>query len=299
MEYDTPFFQRRLEHQLVMAGDGSLTEADRNRRRPKIVLHFSGKRPAPRAAKPSLAAQVDALSRHARTLAGAVARTTGPLPPPERISVAEIEGRTLWAPATNWKRVCYYMLSAGLDPGLARFLRRILPPGCDFIDVGAGLGAYTLLAASVIGDGVTHAFEADPETYRWLVSNVSGTADRIRTYPLTVESSASVMREIAVSQRPIAMVRIGGETTLLGVLGSVRTAIRAHPHCRVVVEYCAALHGRGTAGALVEEAAGLGLTARRISGATGEVESLSREDLHDAFSIHLLLEQRRGASWTR
>jgi FkbM family methyltransferase len=59
------------------------------------------------------------------------------------------------------------------EPGLANFIRGFLNPGMVFVDVGAHLGEYTVLAASIVGDsGHVHAFEARPDTFDILTRNV-------------------------------------------------------------------------------------------------------------------------------
>ncbi|MEM2367953.1 MAG: FkbM family methyltransferase [Candidatus Bathyarchaeia archaeon] len=59
------------------------------------------------------------------------------------------------------------------EPEVAAFLLRLLRPGMNFLDVGAHIGEYVLLAASAVGrDGSVHAFEPDPRNYRILEHNV-------------------------------------------------------------------------------------------------------------------------------
>jgi hypothetical protein len=263
-----------------------------------VAFRFSRRVRTAEAPAVTLAARTAAIFRQLRAITLEFAGGGDPAIPPDRVAVAEVEGQILWAPATDWKRVCYYMLSAGIDPGLSRFLRRNLLPGGDVVDLGAGLGTYTALAAAVTGDGLAHAFEPDPETYRWLVSNVAWAGGRIRTYPLALERAAAAIADIAASGRAIELVRIGGTTPLPDALGAIGPVLRVHPRSRVVVECCAALHGPNAAGRVVEEAERLGLTAMRISAKTGETEDLRREDLDTAFSIHILLEQHGEGPWS-
>lgn len=59
------------------------------------------------------------------------------------------------------------------EPEVAAFLLRLLKPGMTFVDVGAHIGEYVLLAAAVVGrEGNVHAFEPDPRNYRLLERNV-------------------------------------------------------------------------------------------------------------------------------
>ncbi len=52
------------------------------------------------------------------------------------------------------------------------FLLRYLRPEDSFIDVGANVGVYTLLAASIIQSGSIHSFEALPKNYERLRENL-------------------------------------------------------------------------------------------------------------------------------
>ena len=53
------------------------------------------------------------------------------------------------------------------------FVRRVLRKGDIFVDVGANIGLYTLIAARLVGSkGAVHAFEPVSKTYQRLVQNV-------------------------------------------------------------------------------------------------------------------------------
>ena len=58
-------------------------------------------------------------------------------------------------------------------PGEGRFMRSILRPGMNVIDIGANIGYFTALAARAVGsEGRVLAVEADPDTFRLLRTNV-------------------------------------------------------------------------------------------------------------------------------
>jgi FkbM family methyltransferase len=59
------------------------------------------------------------------------------------------------------------------EPNLTNWIRERLVPGDVFIDVGANIGYYSMLAAQLIGDsGRVVAIEADPQTFSMLSGNV-------------------------------------------------------------------------------------------------------------------------------
>ena len=58
------------------------------------------------------------------------------------------------------------------EPYETSLLLRFLHPGDVFVDVGANIGYFSVLAASVVGEqGAVFAFEPDPNNYRLLCAN--------------------------------------------------------------------------------------------------------------------------------
>jgi FkbM family methyltransferase len=59
------------------------------------------------------------------------------------------------------------------EPVETSLVLRLLRPGDVFVDVGANIGYFSVLAASVVGaQGAVFAFEPDPDNYRLLRANV-------------------------------------------------------------------------------------------------------------------------------
>lgn len=80
------------------------------------------------------------------------------------------------------------------------FLRRYLRPGDHVIDVGANIGTMTLLAARLTApDGEVLAFEAHPQTHRYLAGNV--TLNRLRNVRLHNIALGDKTGEIRFSDR--------------------------------------------------------------------------------------------------
>ena len=89
--------------------------------------------------------------------------------------------RVVWVDVVG-REICtrgYY------EPGTVKVIREFLKPGMVFIDLGAQVGQYTLLAA---GLGATvHSFEPDTETFRLLRHNVSANGlANVRVNPCAV-----------------------------------------------------------------------------------------------------------------
>ena len=58
------------------------------------------------------------------------------------------------------------------EEGLTQIILDNLKPGMTFLDIGAHIGYYTLMAAWLVGErGSVHSFEPTPETFKILESN--------------------------------------------------------------------------------------------------------------------------------
>jgi len=74
------------------------------------------------------------------------------------------------------------------EPGVAEFLADQLKPGDTFIDIGAWIGPYTILASKLVGsDGHVYAFEPDPVARKALQENIElNQATNVTVLPLAV-----------------------------------------------------------------------------------------------------------------
>ena len=60
------------------------------------------------------------------------------------------------------------------EPYETSLLLRLLQPGDVFVDVGANIGYFSVLAASLVGEqGAVFSFEPDPNNYRLLCANMA------------------------------------------------------------------------------------------------------------------------------
>lgn len=101
------------------------------------------------------------------------------------------------------------LVSRAYEPHVTRRLREQLPPGGVFVDVGANIGYYTLLAARRVGPrGRVIAFEPNPESLKVLLLNTLPEGDLIRVYPFAIsdhEGFLSLMRIVSIaSSKPVA-----------------------------------------------------------------------------------------------
>jgi FkbM family methyltransferase len=104
-----------------------------------------------------------------------------------RVSLRDRIGRLMWTG-------CY-------ETELVTFLRSMLEPGMVFVDVGANIGYFSVMAAALVGEtGRVHSFEADPGCFLRLAGNA-------RDYPWFTPYHTAV----ADSVGEIAFYRSSGE----------------------------------------------------------------------------------------
>lgn len=66
----------------------------------------------------------------------------------------------------------WYLNYSDAEPGVDRVLRENLKEGDTFIDIGAYIGYYSILARNIVGEsGKVIAFEPNPESYKLLKKN--------------------------------------------------------------------------------------------------------------------------------
>jgi FkbM family methyltransferase len=74
-----------------------------------------------------------------------------------------------------WTDVIGYSIAVDgyYDLPVVRVIQELLKPGMTFVDVGAHVGQYSLLASGLVGrEGAVHSFEPEPETFALLQHNV-------------------------------------------------------------------------------------------------------------------------------
>jgi FkbM family methyltransferase len=70
--------------------------------------------------------------------------------------------------------LCRFIYQGDFETNERAYLHAFLRPGDVFVDVGANIGLFTLIAARIVGEsGAVHAFEPCAKTYRRLLDNVA------------------------------------------------------------------------------------------------------------------------------
>ena len=84
--------------------------------------------------------------------------------------VSWIGGTRLWY-QRNWLGISGNLYTGLHEFAEMAFVLHLLRPGDHFVDVGANMGSYTLLASGVCG-AYTYSFEPHPDTFNHLLANI-------------------------------------------------------------------------------------------------------------------------------
>lgn len=99
----------------------------------------------------------------------------------------------------QWRAEC--LLSNSFEPYTTDLMKSIIKDGDTFLDVGAHLGYYTLLAAGLVGDdGRVIAFEAEPGNFDVLRQNVD--ANHYRNVTLVNKAASNSNGTCTLSVKP-------------------------------------------------------------------------------------------------
>lgn len=90
------------------------------------------------------------------------------LPPEPDATVADLDGFRIYASAAD-PSVGRHVLAGVHEPEVQAAFRRVLRPGMGVIDIGANVGFFTMLSASIVGStGYVLAIEPNPANVRLL-----------------------------------------------------------------------------------------------------------------------------------
>jgi len=176
---------------------------------------------------------------------------------------------------------CYYFFRGDYESSLAKLIQA-LPVDGVFVDVGANVGNFSVLASRAVGAaGLVAAFEPNPETYARLIHHIAlnragavvpfhsavgatpGTAEMVCTENSglshlrngSADTGVETTQRVAVvalddclpallAGREIELMKIDVEGAELGVLEGADRLLRAGKIKRLHVEICADLLGR-------------------------------------------------------
>jgi len=95
------------------------------------------------------------------------------------VLVVTLEGTRLFVSGREKMMAPCLIQTGGFDTEFTWFLRRTLRPGDTYVDVGANVGYYVVVAARRVGpSGRVVAFEPSPHMREFLIDNVQMSGDR-------------------------------------------------------------------------------------------------------------------------
>lgn len=113
---------------------------------------------------------------------------------------------------------------ASWEPDVQRVVQALLPPGGVFLDIGANLGFFSLMASKRVGpSGVVHSFEPVPAQYSHLVENLRlNAATNVTAQPFALSDTDGSM-DFFVSKSWNS-----GVHSLFALPDAVKTKVQVH-----------------------------------------------------------------------
>jgi FkbM family methyltransferase len=106
--------------------------------------------------------------------------------PPNRLFMAQLENIRLWF-NTSDREVGLVLTNGHYEEQSVELIKKIIRPDMVCVDIGAHIGFYTCLMASLVGEGgKVYAFEPMPDHYELLLKNIAENRfhRRVMTYQL-------------------------------------------------------------------------------------------------------------------
>jgi FkbM family methyltransferase len=103
-----------------------------------------------------------------------------------------LDGLKLWVDLGDMF-VSHQCIRGDYEPIETQFLKSTLKSGMSFVDIGANIGWFTMLGASIVGqNGHVHSFEPRTSTFRYLQKSIAenGFDDRCETHNLALGAKA-------------------------------------------------------------------------------------------------------------
>jgi len=93
---------------------------------------------------------------------------------PEGVVLVDVRGQKMYVNAADEPLGRSLITTGGYEKTETEIFRSLLRPGMTVVDIGANVGYYTLIAASVVGaSGKVYAFEPEPSNYELLTRNIA------------------------------------------------------------------------------------------------------------------------------
>lgn len=89
------------------------------------------------------------------------------------VLINNVQGNKMYVDTEDRSMVPYLLLDNVWEKYKTELFKKIITKGMVVLDVGAGIGYYTLIAAKLLGEaGIVYAFEPEPSNYELLCKNI-------------------------------------------------------------------------------------------------------------------------------
>lgn len=98
---------------------------------------------------------------------------------PDGVVLVEVHGQKMYVNAADEPLGRSLITTGAYEKTETEIFRSVVRPGMTVVDIGANVGYYTLIAASLVGaSGSVYAFEPEPANYALLVRNIEANGFR-------------------------------------------------------------------------------------------------------------------------
>ena len=241
------------------------------------------------------------------------------------VVITKVEGFLMALPGEDIALIAYLTFYGSLELGQTKTFRSRVKAGMVVVDIGASVGIYTLIAASLVGEsGKVYSFEPTPRTFDLLTKNIEMNgfskivdAKRIAVTDRNGKGTLSIYKDCLGhntlfqnpgdqdllevettcldtalgAERKIDIVKIDAEGAEPYILRGMKNLIKQNPQMNIFMEFAPVhIHRAGiNVEDFINEIHEYGFNFQRIDDLTGELHPVSRKELLESYSFNLLL----------
>jgi FkbM family methyltransferase len=245
----------------------------------------------------------------------------------DNIIVTRVDEFIMGFPAEEWRLAAYHVFHGQLERGLVQVFRTYVKKEMVVVDIGANVGTYTLIAATLVGDGgKVYSFEPTPRTYAILHDNVqiNGLLESGRVvfsqiavtdkkgkaqfavydrncghntlFPNRddrglIEVDTDSLDDILIDVARVDVVKIDAEGAEPFVMRGMKSIISQNPNVTIFMEF-APIHLRRAAvdaKEFIKEIQGYGFSIQKIVEPSGDISPIGEQELLDSYSVNIML----------
>jgi hypothetical protein len=199
----------------------------------------------------------------------------------------------LGLPDVQWQTAVPYVVRRVLEPGLMRLFCECVKPGMVVVDIGANIGVYTLIAASLVGrEGRVYGLETTPQNLAVLKYTVElNQLPEAGHVKLGLVQPATEFDAVLAEAHRVDLIRIEADGAEPSIWQGMARLLAGHQPVRIFVTFVPArLQRQGhDPGQFLDRLAESGFTIQRVDEDEGTVVNSSRKQLDGVSSATLTL----------